>query len=87
MKLKKDHYSLVRDEYMGPIRRSLGGRKDQKGRTQLPKEHQDLQLLYDLLIAVCYNGIAVSDYESTKIKLEAKEMELRNLRRSYEVTE
>lgn len=75
----KDHYIQIREEFMGPIRRALGGRKDQKGRTQLPKQYQDLQMLYDLLIAVCNNGIAYSAFMNTKTRLEMKERELKSL--------
>lgn len=66
MKLNKEFYEETRDDYVGPIRRALGGRKDEKGRTILKNQYKDLQILFDLLIAVCSYAIAFIEYENLK---------------------
>ena len=33
IKMNKAYYTQVKEEFHGPIRRQLGGRKDAKGRT------------------------------------------------------
>lgn len=62
----KEKFVQIRDEFLGPIRRALNGRKDQKGKTQLPNQFKNMQMLYDLMVAVCSNGVAYNEYMDSK---------------------
>jgi 5-bromo-4-chloroindolyl phosphate hydrolysis protein len=53
----------------------------------LPKKHKELQILFDLLIAMCNFGVAKSEYETCKNNLEEKDKEIGCMKRKFEFNE
>ena len=53
----------------------------------MPKEYFHLQILYDLLISVCNNGIAILELYEAKKELNLKERRLKRLRRELATNE